>query len=229
VAERARCLAHLVECAPVSIAANRDESLALSLPLQDPAHAPEEWRAKWEASTRLSMAASFVGADSQRILSGLAQIEDFVAARHFYAAIQDQQPAAEARSLIGSVRSNIARRGALIDSWLAQADPILQLRGYEALAVASEQPAWEDRAFMILAQLIETSVNERTRAQTQAVQLVHGCRVQVKAAARIDFGGGWTDTPPYSIEQGGTVLNAALTLRGVYPIVLKRFGWVSRA
>ncbi len=200
------------------IAANRDDSLALSLLLQDPAHAPAEWRAKWEASTRLSMAASFAGADSQRILSGLAQIEDFVAARHFYTAIQDQQPAAAARSVIGSVRSNIARRGALIDSWLAQADPILQLRGYEALAVAGEQPAWEDRAFTILAQLIETSVNEQTRAQTQAVQLLHGCRVQVKAAARIDFGGGWTDTPPYSIEQGGTVLNAAITLRGVYPI-----------
>ena len=38
------------------------------------------------------------GADSERILSDLIQIEDFVAARHFYAAIQDQQPAAEART-----------------------------------------------------------------------------------------------------------------------------------
>jgi fucokinase len=45
----------------------------------------------------------------------------------------------------------------------------------------------------------------------------HGVRVQ--AAARIDFGGGWTDTPPYSIEKGGTVLNAAITLRGAHPIV----------
>ena len=77
-------------------------------------------------SPRLSLAASFARADSERILSDLAQIEDYVAARHFYAAIQDQQPAAEARGLIGSVSSNIARRCALIDSWLAQADPILQ-------------------------------------------------------------------------------------------------------
>ncbi len=35
---------------------------------------------------------------------------------------------------------------------------------------------------------------------------------------RIDFGGGWTDTPPYSVERGGCVLNAALTLRGAHPV-----------
>ena len=43
----------------------------------------------------------------------------------------------------------------------------------------------------------------------------------LEAAARIDFGGGWTDTPPYSIERGGTVLNAAITLNRAYPIVVE--------
>ena len=57
---------------------------------------------------------------------------------------------------------------------------------------------------------------------------VVGQGVQVKAAARIDFGGGWTDTPPYSIEQGGTVLNAAITLRGAHPIVAEAT-WLSEA
>jgi len=201
------------------IAATRDESLMLSLPLQDPTRTAPDWRTKWESSPRLSLAASFAGADSERILSGLAEIEDFVAARHFYAAIQGQQPAAEAQALIGSVSSNIARRCALIDSWLAQADPIVQLRGYKALAAASERPEWEDRAFAILARLIESSVNEQAVVRAHAVQLERGRDVQVKAAARIDFGGGWTDTPPYSIEQGGTVLNAAILLRKAHPIV----------
>jgi fucokinase len=201
------------------IATKRDDSLTLTLPLQDPVRAPAEWRAKWEAAPRLSLAASFSGADSERILQGLIQIEDFVAARHFYAAILDQQPAAEARSLIGSVSGNIARRCALIDSWLAQADPILQLRGYKALAVASDQSAWEDRAFALLAQLIESSVNAEAVARAHAVRLERGRSVLVKTAARVDFGGGWTDTPPYSIEQGGTVLNAAITLRGAHPIL----------
>ncbi len=40
----------------------------------------------------------------------------------------------------------------------------------------------------------------------------------MSAPVRVDFGGGWSDTPPFCIDWGGSVLNAALTLRGSYPI-----------
>jgi fucokinase len=43
--------------------------------------------------------------------------------------------------------------------------------------------------------------------------------VTVAAPARIDFGGGWSDTPPFCLDWGGTVLNMAVALRGEYPIV----------
>ena len=33
----------------------------------------------------------------------------------------------------------------------------------------------------------------------------------VRAPTRIDFGGGWTDVPPYDEEQGGCVCNLAIT------------------
>lgn len=39
-----------------------------------------------------------------------------------------------------------------------------------------------------------------------------------RAPARLDLGGGWTDTPPYSLERGGCVLNAAVDLNGQAPI-----------
>jgi fucokinase len=39
-----------------------------------------------------------------------------------------------------------------------------------------------------------------------------------RAPARLDLGGGWTDTPPYSLERGGCVINAAVTLNGQPPI-----------
>ncbi len=38
------------------------------------------------------------------------------------------------------------------------------------------------------------------------------------APARLDLGGGWTDTPPYSLEWGGCVTNAAVDLNGQPPI-----------
>jgi fucokinase len=41
----------------------------------------------------------------------------------------------------------------------------------------------------------------------------------VAAPARIDLGGGWSDTPPFCLDWGGTVLNMALALGGEYPIV----------
>jgi D-glycero-alpha-D-manno-heptose-7-phosphate kinase len=36
-----------------------------------------------------------------------------------------------------------------------------------------------------------------------------------RAPARLDFGGGWTDVPPYSDEQGGCVCNVAIELHAV--------------
>jgi D-glycero-alpha-D-manno-heptose-7-phosphate kinase len=36
-----------------------------------------------------------------------------------------------------------------------------------------------------------------------------------RAPARLDFGGGWTDVPPYSSEQGGCVCNVAIELHAV--------------
>jgi len=39
-----------------------------------------------------------------------------------------------------------------------------------------------------------------------------------RAPARLDLGGGWTDTPPYSLEYGGCVINAAVNLNGQPPI-----------
>lgn len=42
--------------------------------------------------------------------------------------------------------------------------------------------------------------------------------VTVSAPARIDFGGGWSDTPPFCLDWGGTVLNMAIAVDGDYPI-----------
>ncbi|QOY87376.1 bifunctional fucokinase/fucose-1-phosphate guanylyltransferase [Paludibaculum fermentans] len=42
--------------------------------------------------------------------------------------------------------------------------------------------------------------------------------VRVAAPPRIDLGGGWSDTPPFCFDWGGTVLNMSLALDGRYPI-----------
>ena len=42
--------------------------------------------------------------------------------------------------------------------------------------------------------------------------------VKVCLPVRVNWGGGWTDTPPYCNEKGGVVLNAAILLNGQEPI-----------
>ena len=42
--------------------------------------------------------------------------------------------------------------------------------------------------------------------------------VTVSAPPRVDFGGGWSDTPPFCLDWGGTVLNIAVSINGCYPI-----------
>ena len=43
-------------------------------------------------------------------------------------------------------------------------------------------------------------------------------QVTVNLPVRVNWGGGWSDTPPYCMEHGGTVLNAAVMLDGNCPI-----------
>ena len=43
-------------------------------------------------------------------------------------------------------------------------------------------------------------------------------RYELYLPLRVNFAGGWTDTPPYCLEQGGKVLNTSILLKGKKPI-----------
>ncbi|MED6180184.1 hypothetical protein PIB30_007689 [Stylosanthes scabra] len=52
----------------------------------------------------------------------------------------------------------------------------------------------------------------------QICQPFHPRMVKVELPVRVDFVGGWSDTPPWSIERAGCVLNMAISLEGSAPI-----------
>ena len=71
-------------------------------------------------------------------------------------------------------------------------------------------------AFGLLAQgLIGTVRNERLspRLSVYNDQIVWG-----RSPVRIDISGGWTDTPPYCLLEGGNVVNMAVKLNGQQPL-----------
>jgi fucokinase len=49
-------------------------------------------------------------------------------------------------------------------------------------------------------------------------QVAQPAEITASAPVRLDFAGGWTDTPPYCLENGGAVLNVAVNLNDVEPI-----------
>ncbi|MGA2325464.1 MAG: L-fucokinase [Bryobacteraceae bacterium] len=74
----------------------------------------------------------------------------------------------------------------------------------------------EDAAFHQLSEIVLASraeVGERPRNALRPDETIWG-----RGPARIELGGGWTDTPPYSLEYGGDVTNVAINLNGQPPI-----------
>ena len=72
----------------------------------------------------------------------------------------------------------------------------------------------EQKCFSVLQQEIFRSSN------VNQVYHYHIAKDEVKVClpVRVNWGGGWTDTPPYCNEKGGVVLNAAILLNGQEPI-----------
>ncbi len=79
---------------------------------------------------------------------------------------------------------------------------------------------WSGRARTVAFEGLEKAiVSGGAGKRTSAVSVLRSDEiVWARAPARLDFGGGWTDTPPYSLENGGCVVNAAVNLNGQPPI-----------
>ena len=87
---------------------------------------------------------------------------------------------------------------------------VLKNRGHDAWR------AEEEKSFRLLERAI-VSPYQRERALPE-FRLVSDQIVWGRAPARVDLAGGWTDTPPYCLEHGGSVVNIALDLNGQPPV-----------
>ena len=73
-----------------------------------------------------------------------------------------------------------------------------------------------DKAFALLREGLCSFNDEKTQKPSLCVaddQIVWG-----RSPVRIDIAGGWTDTPPYCLMEGGSVINFAIELNGQPPL-----------
>ncbi len=99
--------------------------------------------------------------------------------------------------------------------WLASLGAAVSPPGRRA-SPAGWATSLREAAFASLGRTIVYSRDRRAARPQSALrsdEIVWG-----RSPARLDLGGGWTDTPPYALERGGSVINAAVDLNGQSPI-----------
>ena len=91
-----------------------------------------------------------------------------------------------------------------------QAARLIERAGFEREAESAE-----GEAFACIQEAVRCGLSEdaETTPSHWRFESVH-----ISAPPRIDLGGGWSDTPPFCFDWGGTVLNCALEIDGKYPI-----------
>lgn len=75
---------------------------------------------------------------------------------------------------------------------------------------------YEDEAFRLMRDGLTASAlaqKQQPRLSVYSDQIVWG-----RSPVRIDLAGGWTDTPPYCLNEGGNVVNIAIELNGQPPL-----------
>jgi len=165
-------------------------------------------RAAWAADL-LGLAQTYVGE-----FSGAGGMDSFVFCRvvHSLASATARLSKREDQPL-GEVLPGLEE--ALPEGTRAWMDAVNVPRGGRA-TVADWTGRLRSLAFRRLSEAIVTSSlapGDRPRNALRTDETIWG-----RAPARIELGGGWTDTPPYTLEHGGDVINAAVNLNGQPPI-----------
>jgi len=88
----------------------------------------------------------------------------------------------------------------------------------ELTKIPLEPDKLEDKAFELIREAIGKGIHYDELPSQKRIRIRSDEVVWVCSPARLDFAGGWSDTPPYCLEHGGSVLNAAVKLNGQYPI-----------
>lgn len=164
----------------------------------------------------ISLCDSFNRADVTQILSWQDRLSDKIKSSSILQAIDNNIPA---ENLTIDINQRIENH--LIDAAdrlnTTELDEFTKkIRIYWYLHKLTGKDTYADICFKTISDAIfESSINNIPYCEDAKIVKDE---VVTRLPVRINWGGGWSDTPPYCIEHGGTVLNAAVSLNGQLPI-----------
>ena len=167
---------------------------------------------QWRNAEKKSLCSGFNAADPDAIIAWNRRMEDLVAMDEITKAIRHKVPAQklQKRTTLTKIQKEWLKKR------LDKSDFGETMRLHYYLGVVLEDENEIQECFHIIqAEMLEATVkslsyNENARIVTD--------RHTVNLPLRVNWGGGWSDTPPYCNENGGTVLNVAILLNGKKPV-----------
>jgi len=172
----------------------------------------------WRAAVRKSLCSGFNDADPDALIAFEQRMRELVQMDRLLGLIRAGEPASRAKALLpGGKLTRIQEQW--LENRLKTADmgEAMRLHYYIGAALGgSEGEASIGRCFRTIQQTVLGSTLD-TLVYNERCRIVSD-RYEVHLPLRVNWGGGWSDTPPYCMEQGGTVLNAAIMLGGQLPV-----------
>lgn len=172
----------------------------------------------WRTSKRKSLCSGFQEASSEALIAWEKRMQELVCMKQLEEFIDSNGNVNEVHTIFNSrALSNIQKEW--LERQLSQSSVWKQIRlnYYIGRAIGgSEGELYIDRCF----ERIKSCVLEQRFLKFTTETAYRICREEHQECLplRVNWGGGWSDTPPYCNEQGGTVLNAAITLNGMLPV-----------
>ena len=168
--------------------------------------------AAWKAATKKSLCSGFNAADPDAIIAWNKRMADLVAMDEIAKAIKNKIPAQQLKKM--HTLTKIQKEW--LENRLAETDFAEKIRLHYYLGTVLNDEGEIQQCFQTIQSAIlkatirNLSYNEKAHIVTD--------RHTVKLPLRVNWGGGWSDTPPYCNENGGTVLNVAILLNGEKPV-----------
>lgn len=174
--------------------------------------ADEAYRQAWQDSDRQSLCAGFNAANPDAIIAWNKRMADLAEMDEIAKAIASHQPAASLPK-----RGNLTKiQREWLDKRLATADFGEKIRLHYYIGTIMEDESEIQECFKVIqSEILGATLSNIT--YNESARIVKNRHV-VQLPLRVNWGGGWSDTPPYCNENGGTVLNIAILLNGQRPV-----------
>jgi fucokinase len=203
----------------------QDEAIAWAMKLIRLVSGEEKDWSGYLKQKRRSLCDSFNEADMQRLLSWQQELECRILCRKFIHRLEAGVYYEDALQVFGHRGLDETYYKMLMED-AETAEFGLKIRIYYAISrymkkntcsfLEKSYDQVESLCFGMIQSVIYDTVVHRLPAASSYRIAVD--RVDVKLPVRVNWGGGWTDTPPYCNEKGGVVLNAAISLNGILPV-----------